>query len=240
MARRGGNAAAVDRAWMFTFADLLALMLTFFVLLFSMSAVKKDQWLALVEALSDRLQPIKTVSEPAMAQKLKAERVMQPDAVDLAYLAKVLQEKMAGNAALEQAAMLELEDRIVVSLPGDFLFPSGSERLRPDSAATVVALADALRVVGNRIDVVGHTDPNPLSENARFASNWELSLARAVSVANALNDAGYPYMLAAHGRADGRFEDLSSWLPEVDRRRLARRVDLVIRESRADRLAYVR
>ncbi len=43
--------------WMVIFADLLALLLTFFVLMFSMSSVQVAEWQAIVTSLSENLNP---------------------------------------------------------------------------------------------------------------------------------------------------------------------------------------
>ncbi len=49
----------VSQAWLITFTDLTALMLTFFVLLFSMSEVRQGAWDAVVQSLSVKLNPVK-------------------------------------------------------------------------------------------------------------------------------------------------------------------------------------
>ena len=49
--------AKTDQSWMLIFTDLVSLMLTFFVLLFSMSVVKVDAWNNVVSALSQSLKP---------------------------------------------------------------------------------------------------------------------------------------------------------------------------------------
>jgi flagellar motor protein MotB len=100
-----------------------------------------------------------------------------------------------------------------------------------NAEAAIVALAAVLRNVGNRIDVFGHTDPEPVS-GARFPSNRALSLARARTVMRMLHDAGYGRRIAAFGLGDTRFGDLARVEPRERRYQLARRVDIVVRPSR--------
>ena len=59
-ANNGGGGKTIGRAWMITFADLTALMLTFFVLLFSMSKVETSTWEAIVDSLKHELNPSKS------------------------------------------------------------------------------------------------------------------------------------------------------------------------------------
>lgn len=87
-------------------------------------------------------------------------------------------------------------------------------------------LGGVLRNVGNRIGVNGYTDSTPPAGGA-YRSNWELSLARAVAVANSLKRSGYSDDIIAYGYADSRSGQLPD-LPADQRRSLAQRVDVVI------------
>ncbi len=65
------------------------------------------------------------------------------------------------------------------------------------------------------------------SAGGAHTSNWELSLARAAAVANALRRSGYTEDIIAYGYADSRFSQLPD-LPADQRRALGRRVDIVV------------
>jgi type VI secretion system protein ImpK len=65
----------------------------------------------------------------------------------------------------------------------------------------VLRIADAVASVPGRIDVVGHTDNTPI-RTLRFPSNWELSKARAESVARLLAARVGPDRLRADGRGE--------------------------------------
>jgi len=89
-------------------------------------------------------------------------------------------------------------------------------------------LGGVLRNIGNRIGVQGHTDPRPLSGRGKYASNWELSLARAGAVANELKKSGYTDYINIYGFAASRYDQLPKLLDEEARFSMARRVDIVI------------
>ncbi len=88
-------------------------------------------------------------------------------------------------------------DRFVFA--SDVLFDSGSADLKPEAMPQIDKLADALKQLETQIPediawvmrIDGHTDIRPIT-NALFPSNWELSSARAISVARYLIDRGIP------------------------------------------------
>jgi chemotaxis protein MotB len=218
---------------MVTFTDLLALMLTFFVLIFSMTTVKYDAWDALIAAITDQLSSGENWRDPSLSEDRSVPRVFAVNAMDLGYLARILEEKFADEPHLQNNWLRRMDDRIVLSLPGDLVFESGSAALNRRGRSLAAALASALNNVANRVDVFGHTDPRPLSGRGGFDSNWELSLARAVSFAAAMSRAGYPYLIDAYGLAESRYYELPQDLGENEKAALARRVDLVVREESA-------
>lgn len=214
--------------WMITFADLLALLLTFFVLLFSMSQVRVDAWRSLTDSLNRSiLDPTREVAIEPTAERNVA-RVAVVRASDLDYLAALFEAKLSRDPALARARLTRLPGRLVISLPSDLLFASGSAELGRPGAELAAALGDALRQVGNRVSVAGHSDPAPVPAGGPFGSNWELSLARAEAVARGLKRAGYDAPVAVRGFADSRFYDIAPELDRATRFRLARRVDIVI------------
>jgi len=74
-------------------------------------------------------------------------------------------------------------------------------------------------------------DAAPAASAARYASNWDLSLRRALAVRSALERAGYSRPVVARGYGASRFEALSPRLDPRRRYALARRVDIVIHEA---------
>ncbi|MGE0417872.1 MAG: peptidoglycan -binding protein [Acetobacteraceae bacterium] len=110
-----------------------------------------------------------------------------------------------------------LENRPGIQIVGDrfvfqseVLFPRGSAELSPAGITQMTALADTIKQIAAEIPqdvnwllrVDGHTDPQPL-RGGQFASNWELSVARAITVVKLLIAAGVPAnRLAAAGFAE--------------------------------------
>ncbi|WP_169791436.1 OmpA/MotB family protein [Sandaracinus amylolyticus] len=94
-------------------------------------------------------------------------------------------------------------NRMVVELPDNVLFDSGEAELREQGQQTLAEVASVLRTIeGRQFQVAGHTDNVPI-RSRRFPSNWELSTARAVSVARFLIEQGISgERISAAGYAD--------------------------------------
>jgi len=80
-----------------------------------------------------------------------------------------------------EVTMSMRRDGLVVSLKENGLFESGSATIRPDSIDALSRLAKVLKQRQENIRIEGHTD-NIRIHNAHFASNWELSTARATEI----------------------------------------------------------
>jgi chemotaxis protein MotB len=93
--------------------------------------------------------------------------------------------------------------RMVVELSENILFDSGKSDLKKQGQSALAEVARVLTSIGNReFQITGHTDNVPI-KSARFPSNWELSTARALTVARYLAAQGVPdNRLSAAGYAD--------------------------------------
>lgn len=212
-------------AWMLTFADLISLLLTFFVMLYAMSAVDANRWKAVRAALShSEIAPDAPVTAPPLAQYNIA-ATFRDRAINLDYLHAVIAQTVAADPALKGVELHALSDRLIISLPGDLLFAPGSAEIEGRAERAVFELSGLLRNISNQIGVAGHTDP--AAPGRGYSSNWELSLGRAAAVANALKQAGYGRDIAVYGAGESRFGELGG-VPEARRNEVARRVDIFV------------
>jgi chemotaxis protein MotB len=144
-------------------------------------------------------------------------------------------EKMAkalrGQIDAGRVELTELRGKMTVKMKDKILFSSGSARLGKDGKEALAAVADVLRDVGDKvIRVEGHTDNVPLGRGP-FATNWDLSTARALAVVRFFQDAGVdPARLAAAGY--GEFQPIApNDTPEG--RSLNRRIEIVLAPAEA-------
>lgn len=218
--------------WMTSLADLLALLLAFFVLMFSMSEIKVDRWQTVTETLGNKISDDNDlVTKTGTAEKNMA-MIREPKAIDLAYLEHILNGKKQQSPLLADIEIFKAEEKLVISLAGSEFFRPGTEIESENMIEVVYLLGNTLRHIANRVEVYGHTDPDPItSPTAKYKTNWALSVARALSVANALKNSGYGYSIRAFGMADSRFNELSDIADRDRKYSLARRVDIVIQEA---------
>jgi chemotaxis protein MotB len=215
-----------NRLWLVTFSDLFCLLLACFALLFSMSQVEIGKWKDVTKALSRQQEsPFAKNAEGDSVEGSKGGLVATP-ALDLGYLGTLLGARAKENTLLRSSVIYLVGERLVISLPGDLLFAPGSATLEVRDSSALFELGTMLRNIANDVDVVGHSDPTPVT--GAFASNWDLSLARAATVAQALRRGGFTRPIAAYGVADSHFEELPNDLPWLRRLELARRVDVVL------------
>lgn len=116
--------------------------------------------------------------------------------------------------------------RMVINLPQDILFRSGSAALAAEGRQTLGEVGSVLAELSDRtFQVEGHADNVPISTE-QFSSNWELSAARALSVVHLLVGEGVPATNLS-GAAYGEFQPVAD-NDTSDGRRLNRRIEIVM------------
>jgi chemotaxis protein MotB len=146
-----------------------------------------------LQALVDELSKSKKRLEAAKAE-------LEKKSDEYAQLASSLR----GEIEAGRVELMELRGRTTVQLKDKILFASGSATVGPDGRDALRKVADALKgMTGKVIRVEGHTDNVPTGSSGPFASNWELSSARALAVVHSLQDAGVdPTRLSGAGFAE--------------------------------------
>jgi chemotaxis protein MotB len=127
-------------------------------------------------------------------------RRAQGAAIARSELYRQLAHRLKGMIDAGQLTISLREGRMVLQMPNDVLFDVGSATVKPTGLTTLKQVAAILKSVPDRhFQVAGHTDNVPI-QNSKYASNWELSTARAVDVVRVLVDQGLrPALLSAAG-----------------------------------------
>ncbi|MEW5737982.1 MAG: flagellar motor protein MotB [Myxococcota bacterium] len=103
-----------------------------------------------------------------------------------------LEEKMAAEIQRGDVKLSQSEGRIQVDLVDKVLFDSAEAEVSPRGQEVLTRLGAILQGVEDRqIQISGHTDDSPITREdlkAKFATNWELSTARAVNVVRFLTE----------------------------------------------------
>ena len=234
----GGDESFGPPLWLLTFTDIMALMLTFFVLLYSMAVPDENQWEEMIRSVEEGINIQKTLQNfSGQMQDISIEKISSDRALDLNYLQNVLQRQFAEEESLQSALLLSGAGRLIISLPTDVVFAAGDTEVSLEAKRALMALGDLFYRIKNRIEVVGHSDPTPIS-GGLYQDNWALSLARATSIASLLRQSGYKRDVVVRGVSSGRFDELSEDIPAMMRQKMARRVDIVIMQDSGNPLAF--
>ncbi|WP_024469777.1 flagellar motor protein MotB, partial [Treponema pedis] len=196
MARKKKGAKAAGSGWLTTYADMVTLMMCFFVMLFDPSEVDIVQLQALSASISadptgggisvsvGTLSDLgNTISSLPSMEKGKALGTALKKAVSL----------FAPDIKTNKIAVTSDERGLVISLASDMFFYPGSAELNiAESRDTLLNLAQFLSsddLAGRRFRIEGHTDTGSTDPEI-WKSNWELSSARAINVLHSLTDFG--------------------------------------------------
>ena len=222
-------------AWMFTLSDLICLLLTFFVMLLTMKSMDTGR---VRKFFFETIGPMEYVGGEKPAAGEHPEGCRKHPSLPPGKALEAIMDLLAGGDAAgnrfpreEMRSLLEIsEDQrgVVVTLSSDQLFDPGEDRIRPDQLGILDAVAQVFRYAQNDILIMGHTDAVPVREG-RFASNWELSFRRALSVLDYLRDTG---KLSPEHLAAGGFGDTQQVYPDDtdEHRARNRRVEFILRK----------
>ncbi len=198
-----------EEGWLLSYADLVTNLLMFFVLLLSASALSKSRMQQIAKAVSG-------AESPASLESIQRE-------ID----------KEIAQKKLEKLVRTDLTpDGLELSMNSGVVFDSGSATVRPELEPTVKAMLQVLTPYAAKYSfaVEGHSDSTPLVHGAVFATNWELSSARAITVRQRLEDVGIDRgKVRVEGYADTKAlpkEALEGLTPEE---RLSRHRRVVVR-----------
>ena len=174
--------------WVVTYGDMMSLLLTFFIMLVSMSELKQDgQLRELLNSVRERFGPAAAVA--AAPGPSVAERNDRPHSAAVGRRRTTGADRRdadgpAASGTFAGAAALP-PDR-PPALAGPAAFGRFAGDLNPAAGPTLDALAAAVRRTGGEVIVRGHASPEPLPADSPHADAWALSRARAEAVAAAL------------------------------------------------------
>jgi chemotaxis protein MotB len=221
--------------WMTTFSDMATLLLTFFIMIVSMSTVEVEKFKDALSYFQGRTSFLQqdAMIPPTTTQvvAVKSSAGQEVTAVEHAERFEALLEYLEREGLEDKVQVNLTEEGLAVVIVDSIMFSSGSAELLPQSKDILLRLADVLRQSAKGIVVEGHTDDRPIATNW-YPTNWELSGARAFSVvrfllgySSALDPSGYVGIghgefspLETNSTATGRsknrrVEILFSWEP---------------------------
>lgn len=230
--------------WLVSYADFITLMFAFFVVLYAFAKADQKKQMQVSMAIDTAFKSLGLFpeatrhpgdaaaagTEPAAMPMniVMGEDVLSPAQVqtDLEHVRRELTQTLSNQVAQHTVSIKMGRDGLVISLREAGFFNSGSATPKPGTLTTIKQIAASLGRTPYDLRIEGHTDNAPI-HTAQFASNWDLSSARAIGIArliieqhaippDRISAAGYAefHPIASNATAEGRAEN--------------RRVDLVV------------
>jgi len=176
-------------AWLITYADMVTLLLCFFIIMFAISTPNGE----LIKKVADALRKEGYFNDAGV--------INDP----YETLKKDISLALGASGYDQFVAISERDDAITMELASSSFFARGSAKFTPEAIPMLQLLAKQLQAVEKKdliVEVEGHTDDTPIA-TAQFPSNWELSAARATNVVRYFIAQGFPsYKLRAIGAGD--------------------------------------
>lgn len=234
--------------WLISYGDFITLLFALFVVLFASSQVDKRKTVAVAQAIQIAFQQLGVFPTGPGTQELERIRLLAnsnppapnplhvepPNTLrgpeyrtgEFKLLRAELMTVLASEISHRDVNIRTTRDGLVVSLQEVGFFDSGSAVMKPNALPVLRKIAATLSGAPQNIRVEGHTDNVPI-HNSQFASNWDLSTARATEVLNLLitRFGIAPNRLSAAGYA--KYHPVASNATASGRAR-NRRVDIVV------------
>ncbi|HEX2996447.1 MAG TPA: flagellar motor protein MotB [Anaerolineales bacterium] len=208
-----------DERWLVSYADFITLLMVLFVILYSMGQVDVKKY----QKLADSMRTAFTLGGPSQvvdgqidqAGGTSEDGTAKPIVVPGIPEGPTQSEEVAGELTnmlasqnLGSAVSVQTNiEGVLISLSERLIFKEGQADLPAEAYPVLDTISGMVRPIDNKVRLVGHTNNIP-SSNPLYPTNWELSLARALSVARYLMNAGIApdrFIISGAGEYDPLF-----------------------------------
>jgi chemotaxis protein MotB len=201
MARKKNAEAEKENSerWLLTYADMITLLMLFFIVLYSMSQTDVAKFTQLSQVLETVFsggswgifdsKPNANGKEVfdsgkgllRTADKNPLVKNKQPAKKKKTYNQVITE--LQPYIKADKIRVVSTETGITISLNSDLFFDPGSAQIVTENTAVLDSVANVLRGLDNNIRIEGHTDNQPITAtHPQYRSNWELSSQRSINI----------------------------------------------------------
>lgn len=232
--------------WLISYADFITLLFAFFVVMYALSSLNEGKYKVFSASLvsifgsseANRANNQQAGEQQLLLKSLVERRDarqgerMRKQQEAMRGVAKNLQQILSAQVSSGQMQVSHTRRGVVLDIRASTLFDTGDATLRKESISTLAEVAGILAAGDQSIEIEGYTDDIPINSE-KYPSNWELSSARASSVARLFIDYSVPAErltvvgsaanrpvasnASAEGRALNRRVTVTLLSPEFDR-----------------------
>ncbi len=218
--------------WLITYADLITLLLAFFIVLYALNRTEQVKFALVARALARHFDAQTIVGQSPGPSIITGQSgtYTVAEARTLNQLQNRLQQAI-NQAGLEKQVTVSSTMRgVEITMNTTLLFRPASAQLAPAAVALVQRVGQVLTTVPNDVEVAGYTDSTPI-RTLQYPSNWQLSAMRAANVVYVLSGVAgmQPDRLSVAGF--GRYHAIASNATAAGRQANRRVNILVLRSS---------
>jgi chemotaxis protein MotB len=170
-----------NTTWMVTFADLISLLLVFFILMYSTNSVDSGHWKKVVESLDHQFHKGRAKVDGMFNTNFKAPAEKMVRGMDLNYLYSVLSAKVNADAVLaDKIAINNDGNNLVLSIENAYLFDSNTPIITDDARAALFTIGESMQKANNRIEIISYIEKKGSNS---LPKEWNLSLERSIAIA---------------------------------------------------------
>jgi chemotaxis protein MotB len=203
-----------DERWLVSYADFITLLMVLFVVLYSMGQVNVEKYKQLAESMrtafslggavqivDSQINQAGGTSEDGSSKPIVVPGIPEGPTESEEVAGQLTSMLSAQNLGNQVSVQTNIEG-VLISLSERLIFKNDQVELPPEAFQVLNTIVEMLRPIDNKVRLVGHTNNTP-STNPLYPTNWELSLARATTVARYLINSGIaPERLIISGQGE--------------------------------------
>lgn len=247
MSKRKKTAEAPENheRWLITYADLITLLMIFFVVMYSMSKVEMEKFNKVAVSLTDAFYHNSLIEgtgrdgftgngdgEQQNLRNVIYSRLQEDDTktkdeeLKLQALRRKLETYIKANHLEDNIELKDISRGVQISMKDKILFGLGKADLTAEAKNILSQVGDMLKELDNPLSIEGHTDDRPIVSGSIYRSNFELSATRSASVLHHLIQQGIKaerLHIVGYGEYKPLYENDTE-----EHRQANRRVDIVV------------
>tara|TARA_Y100001960_G_scaffold333703_1_gene440413 strand:+ start:9814 stop:10515 length:702 start_codon:yes stop_codon:yes gene_type:complete len=214
-------------AWMLTFADLVSLLICFFVLLYSMKSVDESIWQKVTGSFAGALnysQKFKQVS-PNNESGVDAERILNADGME--YIESVLYTKFdkEGLSNLVGFKRNPKDNSLHITVPGKYMFEKNTAKLTEDGKSVLTFITETVQYINDDLEVANYVEPSITGRS------MQASIFRSLAVRDFILRKGSKKTIKVVGYGSEMYESMQDIMSEEELQKETVKLDFIIRSK---------
>lgn len=213
-------------AWMLTFADLVSLLICFFVLLYSMKSVDEEIWKNISGSFAGALssnQKFKQMN-PNNNSGVDVERILRSDSMD--YVESVITAKFEKEKLLQYSKIFQTENNsyLHIIVPAEHLFKDRTEELTEKGIKILTLISSCILYLDSELEIANYVKSD---ENSN--TDMQNSLMRSFTVGKYFRSQGLDQPIKMVGFSSNMYEEMKDIYTEQDLNNKSVKLDIIIK-----------